>query len=203
VTAAPRSVIFDFGGVLIDWNPRHLYRDLIGDEAVMEDFLQNVCNQAWNREQDAGRPTSEATALLVRAHPEHRAWIEAYYGQFERMLKGEIAGSVAILRDLKARGIPVYGLTNWSADTFPIAERRFTFLQLLDGTIVSGREGIRKPERAIFELACARFEIVPRATVFIDDHPPNIEAAQALGFRAVHFSGADKLLLDLKAMGLL
>jgi len=203
VTGTPRNVIFDFGGVLIDWNPRHLYRELIGDEEVMEDFLERVCTQDWNRQQDAGRSTAEATRVLVSAFPKHRDWIEAYYGQFDRMLTGEIAGSVAILRDLKRRGTPVYGLTNWSADTFPIAEQRFAFLQLLDGVVVSGREGMMKPDRAIFDLACARFAIEAGETFFIDDHAPNIDAAATLGFHAHHFKDAETLRRKLAAHRLL
>jgi HAD superfamily hydrolase (TIGR01509 family) len=203
VRPRPRHVIFDFGGVLIDWNPRHLYRDLIGDEDVMEDFLARVCTQAWNREQDGGRGTAEATALLVGRFPEHRTWIEAYYGQFDRMMKGEIAGSVAILRELKEREVPVYGLTNWAADTFPVGERRFDFLGLFDGIVVSGREGMMKPDPAIFHLACDRFAIEAEATVFIDDHAPNIEAAGALGFHALHFTSPDRLRGELVEMGLL
>jgi 2-haloacid dehalogenase len=201
VRAAPKYVIFDFGGVLIDWNPRHLYRELIGNDEVMEDFLGRICTQDWNREQDGGRGTAEATALLVRQHPEHKDWIEAYYGQFDRMMKSEIAGSVAILRELKANGVPLFCLSNASADTFPLAERRFDFLALFDDILVSGREGLLKPDPAIFRLAERRFGVVPEETIFIDDHPPNVESAAELGYHAVHFTAPESLRRELSVRG--
>ncbi len=199
----PTHVMFDLGGVLIDCNPRYLYRELIDDEAVMEDFLDRVCNQAWNVQQDAGRGTAEATAVLVQEFPEHRDLIVAYYGEFHRILKGPIDGTVAIAAELKKMGVPLVGLTNWSADTFPIAERHFDFLQWFDDIVVSGREGVIKPDPAIFNLAVERFGLEPQGTVFVDDSQPNVEAAAALGFQTHHFKEPDGLRRAFESMGLL
>jgi len=193
VTSAPSCVVFDLGGVLIDWNPRHLYRDLIADEAEMEWFLSEVCHQDWNKKQDAGRTMAEATAERLAAFPEHRHLIEAYYGQFQRMWKGAIPGSVDVLRELKTAGVPVYALTNWSAETMPRARELFDFLNWFDGMVVSGGEGVIKPDRAIFALLCERFGLVPAETVFIDDHAANIEAGRAFGLKTVLFTDPGSL----------
>ena len=199
----PTHVMFDLGGVLIDWNPRYLYRELIDDEAVMEDFLDRVCNQAWSVQQDAGRSTAEATAVLVQEFPEHSDLIEAYYGEFHRMWRGPIEGSVTIAADVKASGVPLVGLTNWSADTFTLAERHFDFLQWFDDIVVSGREGVIKPDPAIFHLAVERFDVEPQSTVFVDDSRPNVEAAAALGFQTHHFKEPVGLRRAFETMSLL
>ena len=199
----PRHVVFDLGGVLIDWNPRHLYRELIDDEAVMEDFLANVCTQAWNSQQDAGRSTAEATAILVGQFPEHRNLIEAYYGQFERMWNGAFDDTVAIVAELRNAGVPLFGLTNWSAETFPVAEERFGFLRWFDDIVVSGREGIIKPDPAIFHLSLERFGVKADETLFIDDSASNAEAASSLGFHVHHYIGPETLRRDLQMHGLL
>lgn len=198
----PTHVVFDLGGVLIDWNPRHLYRDLIPDEAEREHFLAEIVGQEWNREQDAGRPIAQANAWLIARHPDKRELIEAYYGQFDRMMKDAIHGTVALLEALHARGTPLYVLSNWSAETFHHAERRFAFLGL-DGLLISGREGMRKLDPAIFRLLAQRFDLEPARTVFIDDHAPNIDSAGALGFHAHHFTGPDHLRRALVGHGLL
>jgi 2-haloacid dehalogenase len=203
VTTPPTHVVFDLGGVLIDWNPRHLYRDLIPDEVERERFLEEVVGQPWNRKQDAGRSIAEANAELIARFPQHRALIEAFYGQFDRMMKGAIEGTVAILHELGDTGVPLYALSNWAAETFPIAQRRFDFFDRFDGMLISGREMMRKPETAIFELLCTRFDLEPGATVFIDDHEDNITAAHALGFHTVHFREPDQLRNALVGWGLL
>jgi len=203
VTAAPTHVVFDLGGVLIDWNPRHLYRTLIPDETEMECFLTEVCGQPWNQQQDAGRTIAQANAELIARHPDRQALIEAYYGRFDAMMKGAIEGTVALLDELHARETPLYVLSNWSAETFHHAERRFAFLQRFDGLLISGREGLSKPDPAIFRLLARRFRLEPSATLFIDDHEPNIESAEAVGFHAHHFRTPDLLRRDLVAHGLL
>ncbi|MBT6203352.1 MAG: HAD family phosphatase [Rhodospirillaceae bacterium] len=203
MTTPPTHVVFDLGGVLIDWNPRHLYRDLIPDEVERERFLEEVVGQPWNRKQDAGRSIAEANAELIARFPQHRALIEAFYGQFDRMMKGAIEGTVAILHELGDTGVPLYALSNWAAETFPIAQRRFDFFDRFDGMLISGREMMRKPETAIFELLCTRFDPEPGATVFIDDHEDNITAAHALGFHTVHFREPDQLRNALVGWGLL
>ncbi len=200
---APTSVVFDLGGVLIDWDPRHLYRELIKDEAAMKAFLADVVGQTWNRQQDAGRSIAEANAELIANHPEHRELIEAYYGEFDRMMKGPIDGTVEVLQDLSANQVPLYALTNWSAETFPLAQARFDFLDLFKGVVVSGREGMRKPDTAIFELLCDRYDLEAEDTLFIDDHRPNVEAAEKLGFHTVLFSGPSQLRGRLTGWGLL
>lgn len=200
---APTHVVFDLGGVLIDWNPRHLYRDLIPDEDEREAFLTEVVGQSWNREQDSGRPIAEANAWLIARHPDKRDLIEAYYGQFDCMMKDAIHGTVAVLEELHAQGTPLYVLSNWSAETFHHAEARFAFLRLFDGLLISGREGMRKTDPEIFRLLARRFDLAPERTLFIDDHAPNIESALALGFHGHHFGEPAALRRELVALGLL
>ncbi len=200
---APSSVVFDLGGVLIDWDPRHLYRDLIPNEAEMEKFLDDVVGQPWNRQQDAGRSIAEANAELIAKHPDKKDLIEAYYGEFDRMMKGSIGGTFEVLQALADINVPIYALSNWSAETWPLAQARFGFLKLFKGVVISGQEGIRKPDPAIFDLLCDRFELEADETLFIDDHRPNVEAAEKLGFYTVLFSGPSQLRGRLTGWGLL
>src|SRR5579872_5003147 len=152
-TAPPSIVVFDLGGVLIDWNPRHLYRKLFaGDEAAMEHFLATICTQAWNERQDAGRSFADAAAQLTALHPDKTALIEAYGVRFDEMLAGPIHGTLDVLAALRERQVPLYALSNWSAETYPLAERRFAFLQWFRGIVISGREGMIKPDPRIFRL---------------------------------------------------
>jgi 2-haloacid dehalogenase len=202
--APQRSVVvFDLGGVLIDWNPRHLYRKLFADDAAMEEFLSTVCTQAWNERQDAGRTFAEATALLREQHPHHAELIEAYGARFDEMMKGPIEGSVAILETLHRRGVPLYALSNWSRETFPLAERRFEFLRRFRGVVISGHEGVIKPDPRIFRILLERHRIAPEGAVYIDDNPRNAEAARALGIHGIHFTHPDKLRRELEGLRLL
>ena len=197
-------VIFDLGGVLLDWNPRHLYRQLFaGDEAAMEDFLATVCNSAWNVQQDAGRPVTEACALLKAAHPEKAHLIDAYYARHLDMIAGPIEGSVAILSELRERGTRLYFLSNYSAETYPLALGRYDFLSWFLGGIVSGEHGVIKPDPAIYRLLIERCGIDPHHAVFIDDNPVNAEAAFSLGIHGIHFTGPEALRIELAALGLL
>jgi 2-haloacid dehalogenase len=200
-----RSVaVFDLGGVLVDWNPRHLYRKLFGgDEAAMEQFLATVCTQAWNECQDAGRSFAEATAELVARHPGKVALIEAYGNRFDEMMAGPIAGTVEILAELRRREVPLYALSNWSAETFPLAERRFDFLRWFRGIVLSGQEKVIKPDRRIFEILLARYGLLPRDLVYIDDNAKNAAAAAALGMRGIHFVDPATLRRELAEVGLL
>lgn len=191
MSPSPSTVVFDLGGVLIDWNPRHLYRKLFDDPAAMEQFLATVCTQAWNECQDAGRGFAEATALLCAAHPDKRALIEAYGTRFDEMMAGPIHGTVEILAALHARGVPLYALSNWSAETYPLAQRRFEFLRWFRGVLISGHERVIKPDPRIFRLLLERFAIAPARAVYIDDNPRNVAAAQALGIHALHFTGPE------------
>ena len=198
-----KAVVFDLGGVLIDWDPRYLYRKLLDDEAAVEEFLATVCTPEWNAEQDRGRPFAEGVAELVVRHPAHAAAITAYHERWPEMLGGDIAGTVELLAELRAAGVPVYALTNWSAETFGIARERFEFLEWFDGVLVSGEERMIKPDPAIFRLLLDRFGLDPGATFYIDDSPANVAAADRIGFDAVRFTSPAQLRRDLEARGLL
>ncbi len=197
------AVVFDLGGVLIDWNPRHLYRKLIPDENEMERFLSEVCSPAWNLEQDRGRSWNEATELLCREHPGKEELIGAYRARWTEMLAGPIPGSVEILRELKDRHTPLYALTNWSAETFAQAREMYDFLGWFRGVIVSGEERIVKPDPAIYQLLCERNGLQPRDLAYIDDNPKNAAAASDLGMHGIHFTTPQALRRELTAIGLL
>ena len=195
--------MFDLGGVLIDWDPRYLYRKLLADEAAVEEFLATVCTPEWNAEQDRGRPFAEGVAELVERHPVHAAAITAYHERWTEMLGGDIAGTVELLAELRDTGVPLYALTNWSAETFGIARERYQFLEWFDGVLVSGEERMIKPEPAIFRLLLDRFGLDPGTAFYVDDSPANVAAASELGFDAVRFTGPEQLRRDLEARGLL
>ncbi len=197
------TVIFDFGGVLIDWNPKYLYRKIFAGEEEVELFLQNICTADWNEEQDGGRTIKEATETLSALYPEHTQNIKAYYDRWEEMLGGVFEGTIEILKELKeSKKYKLYGLTNWSAETFPIARRRYEFLSLFDGILVSGDEKSRKPFPQFYRLLLSRYNIRPEEAVFIDDNTRNIIAAEKEGIRSIHFTGAEELRLRLRHEGL-
>ncbi len=196
--------IFDLGGVLLDWNPRHLYRKLFpGDEAGMEQFLATVCTNDWNRGQDAGRPCAEAVRLLTAEHPGKAELIAAYYGRFDEMIAGPIEGAVAILAELRARDTPLYFLSNYSAETYPAALKRFEFLAWFDGGIVSGDVGALKPQPEIYALLLDRFAIDPHRAVFIDDVAANAEGARPSGIHGIQFRDPGALRAELAELGFL
>jgi 2-haloacid dehalogenase len=200
----PAAVVFDLGGVLIDWDPRHLYRSLfVDDEEGMEWFLANVTTPAWNAEQDRGRSWDDAVAELVALHPEHEDLIRAFRERWLETLGGAHEDTVAVLAEVRARGVPVYALTNWSAETFDLARGSFPFLDWFDDVLVSGREKMAKPDEQIFRLMLERFSLAPESTVFIDDSPANVAAANALGIDAIQFVGAPELRRELQARGVL
>ena len=192
-----KAVVFDLGGVLIDWDPRYLYRKLLADEAAVEEFLATVCTPEWNAEQDRGRPFAEGVAELVERHPAHAAAIAAYHERWPEMLGGEIAGSVEVLAELRAAGMPLYALTNWSAETFVVARERFGFLAWFDGVLVSGEERLIKPDPRFFRLLPERFGLDPEATFYVDDSEANVAAARELGIDAVRFTGPGQLRREL------
>ena len=200
---AVKAAVFDLGGVLIDWDPRYLYRKLLADEAAVEEFLATVCTPEWNAEQDRGRPFAEGIAELVERHPAHAAAIAAYHERWPEMLGGDIPGAVELLAELRATGLPLYALTNWSAETFALARERFEFLDWFDGLLVSGEERMTKPDPAIFQLLLDRFGLDPEETVFVDDSPANVAAARRLRIDAVRFTGHGQLRRELAARGLL
>ncbi|MCC6470217.1 MAG: HAD family phosphatase [Alphaproteobacteria bacterium] len=202
---AKRSVVvFDLGGVLIDWNPRYLYRKLFnGDVAAMEMFLTEICSPDWNERQDAGRRFQEAEDELIRQHPDKAKLIRAWCARFDEMITGAIDGTVAVLEELKSRGTPLYALSNWSAETFPPQRDRFPFLGHFAGILVSGNEGMIKPDPRIFRLLLDRYGLRAEDSVFIDDNPGNARAAGDLGIHGIHFTSPAALRAELGALGLL
>ena len=197
-------VVFDVGGVLLEWDPRHLYRKLFdGDDNAMEHFLGNVCTVEWNERQDAGRTFADAAAELLPQHADKAHLIHAFGRRFDEMIPGAIEETVAILRELKRAGVPLYAVTNWSAETFPAAQKRFDFLAEFDGIVVSGEEGVIKPDPRIFRILLDRYDIPADAAVFIDDNPANADAATNLGIHGIHFRSPADLRRELVALGLL
>jgi len=194
--------VFDLGGVLIDWNPRYLYRKLFDDDAAMERFLSEVCSPEWNRRQDAGRLWLEAITELAARHPDQAAMIGAYHQRWPEMLGGDIPETVELLKELKELGLRLYALTDWSHETFPVARSRFAFLDWFEGIVVSGEERLVKPDPAIFHRLLTRYGIAPPRAVYIDDSPRNVSAAADVGLHALRFVGAHRLRQDLIALGL-
>ncbi|MCB0586187.1 MAG: HAD family phosphatase [Phaeodactylibacter sp.] len=198
------TVIFDLGGVLIDWNPEYVFRQVFEEEEEMRYFFEEVCTSEWNLQQDAGRPLKEATEEKVREFPEYEAAIRAYYGRWENMLGGAIQETVRILEQIHARGAHrLYALTNWSHETFPVAQERFGFLQLFEGIVVSGQEKLAKPDHKIYHTLLNRYQARADASVFIDDNAHNVEAAKEVGLQAIHFQGAEPLKEELMGLGVL
>jgi 2-haloacid dehalogenase len=197
-----KSVVFDIGGVLIDWNPRHLYRKIFKSEEEMEWFLSEVCTYEWNVQQDGGKLFSAATAELSARYPEYRDKIALYYGRWEEMLGGELKDTVKIFNELKSAGMPLYALSNWSHEAFPVAYERYGFMKQFDGIVVSGYEKLLKPDHAIYRVLMNRYNVNPAESVYIDDNKANAEAAAELGFHAIHFQSADQLRQELRGLGL-
>jgi len=195
------AVVFDLGGVMIDWDPRYLYRKLFaGDDAAMEAFLANVCTPAWNYQQDLGRSWAEAVTLLQGEFPAQAELIAAYHRRWDEMLGDAMPGMPELLADVRA-ACPTYALTNWSAETFHIAEERYDFIAGFVGIVVSGRVGLAKPDAAIYEHFLAAHSLEASALLFIDDVPANVAAAEAAGLRGLQFRSAVDLRERLGAMG--
>ena len=197
------TVTFDLGGVLIDWDPRYLYRTLFDDEAEMEAFLAEVTTPAWNAEQDAGRPWVDAVDTLAAEVPEHRPLIEAYHRRWAETLGDAIQGTVEVLAELRDAGVRLVALSNWSAETFPVALERYPFLGWFEGIVISGEVGAAKPDERIFRALIERHGIEPAETVFVDDTVANVEAADELGFVGLRFHDPDRLRTDLEGLGVL
>lgn len=198
------TIIFDLGGVLIDWSPNYLYNKLITNEDERKRFLTDICSPDWNEEQDAGRTLSEGTELLVSQYPEHEENIRAFYGRWEEMLGGAIEGTVELFKQLKeSNRYRIYALTNWSAETFEIALNQYDFMQWFDGIVVSGTEKIRKPNPQFYQLLLNRYQVKPEDALFIDDNHRNILAAEGLGIKSIHFSSPNELSLALKQLNVI
>ena len=203
-TGRARVVVFDLGGVLLDWNPRYLYRKLFrGDEAAMERFLAEVCTIEWHRAHDLGVPPEHTCAQLAQAHPEQADLIWAWSRRSEEMIAGPIEGSVELLAELRNAGIRCYALTNMERETYPLRRDRYPFMRWFDGAVVSAFEGVAKPDPAIFELLLDRFDLARSETLFVDDSPANVRAARSAGMQAVEFDSPARLRETLTEAGLL
>lgn len=198
------AIIFDLGGVLIDWSPSYVFDKMFTDEEKKKHFFENICTSDWNEKQDAGRSLKEATEELVHKHPEWKEYIEAYYGRWEEMLGGPIHETVEIFKQLKESGrYKLYALTNWSAETFPVALELYEFLHWFDGRVVSGEEKMRKPFPEFYQLILDRFQLTPEHTLFIDDNLRNVKAAEKIGLRTIVFASPQQLKEELHRRSIL
>ncbi len=198
------TIIFDLGGVLLDWNPLYVFDDrYFPSQDKRDEFFSTVCTSEWNEEQDAGRPISDATEMLVKQFPDWEPAIRDFYGRWTEMLRGPIPESVAILRQLKQSGrYQLYALTNWQAELFQIALVRYSFLQWFDGRLVRGVEKTRKPFPQFYQLLLTRFNIDAGKALFIDDNLRNTAAAESLGIKSIHFQSAEQLSVTLNHLGI-
>jgi 2-haloacid dehalogenase len=198
------AVVFDIGGVLLDWNPRHLYRKLFTDEQAMERFLDEICTLEWHDAHDRGVPFARSCTELAARHPGYSDLIWAWARRSEEMISGPVPGSVEVLRTLLDAGVRCYALTNMEAETYPLRRARFDFLSWFDGTVVSAHEGgIAKPDLEIFRRLLERFSLRPERTLFIDDSARNVAAAERVGMATVRFTSAADLRARLEQYGLL
>ncbi|MDH3243988.1 MAG: HAD family phosphatase [Saprospiraceae bacterium] len=199
-----RNIVFDLGGVLIDWNPRYLFKNVFSKQDELDFFLTEVCSFDWNEAQDAGRSIADANAVLIQVYPEYEHQIRMYYEKWTEMLGGVFEENIKLLEDLKKqKKLNLYALTNWSAETFPEACKRYDFLQLFDGIVVSGVEGIKKPDRAFFELLFNRYNFEPSQSLFIDDNLRNVQSALKLGMPSIHYTRDVDLARELKTRKIL
>lgn len=199
-----KNIVFDLGGVLIDWNPDYVFKEVFKDDEKLAWFYREICTMDWNENQDAGYPLVKATEERVALFPQHEDLIRMYYGRWEEMLGDAIQGTVELLKlCVDSPALKVVALTNWSAETFPVALEKFDFLQWFEGIVVSGEEMTRKPFPDIYQTTLNRFDLKPEESLFIDDNKRNIEAAKALGIQCVHFSCPLQLEKELKKLKLL
>lgn len=188
-----RNIIFDFGGVLVDWDPHRLLDNYFGSREKADWFIANICTGEWNAEMDAGKPFAQGIAELSAKHPEWAHEIQLYFDRWIEMIGGEVPGMLQIVKELKAKGYKLYGLTNWSAETFCQVRHKFEVFDQLDGMLVSGEEKMLKPAPEFFQLLVDRFGINPAESLFIDDNQPNVDGAIAFGINAVRFENAETL----------
>jgi 2-haloacid dehalogenase len=204
MTTKIKAIVFDFGGVLLDWNPRNLYRRFFpNDHEAMENFLSEIRFMDWNAHQDKGRPFKEGVAILSSQYPQYSRLIQAYHEYWEESIVGEISETVEISKKLKQRGYPLYGLSNWSAETFPIARRKYPFFDLFDDIVLSGEVKLIKPDAAIFKLLLKRIGKPAEECLLIDDSEINTSVAQGLGFVTIHYLSPAQLKSGLSQIGLL
>jgi 2-haloacid dehalogenase len=200
-TPPPAAVVFDLGGVLIDWDARYLYRSLLPDDAAIEAFLREVRFEEWNEALDAGGDWDEAVERLAGRHPDRRALIEAFRDRWEETLGRPIEPVVEVVRELVGRGVRTFALTNWSDRTYAIARPRFPFLGWFEGVVVSGEVGVTKPDPRIYRTLLERYALDPARTVFIDDRRENVDAAERIGIVGLLYSDPPTLRRDLRALG--
>jgi 2-haloacid dehalogenase len=199
-----KAIIFDLGGVLIDWNPRYVYRQLFKTDEEVEWFLANITTLDWNEQQDAGYPIEKATRELIEKYPEWEQHIRIYYDRWKEMLADPIHGTVYLLKQIKESGqYKLYALTNWSAELFPHAIENFEFLKWFDGIVVSGEEKMRKPQPEFYQLLLDRYKLNAASTLFIDDNHRNIKAAESMGLQTIHFNSSEELEKDLNRLNIL
>lgn len=196
------AVAFDLGGVLIDWNPRHLYRKLFADPAEMEDFLDRICTSDWHRQHDLGADITSSCERLAARHPAYRDMIMAWAERGEEMAAGQYDQMVCLLAEVKAAGLRCFALSNMETQPFAIRLARFPFMSWFDGHVISGLEGVAKPDPRIFQILLDRYGLAPEETAFTDDSPSNVEAARVLGINAVQYAGAQQFRHELRALGI-
>ncbi len=188
-----KNVIFDFGNVLVQWHPEKVYAEHFGDEARAWWFLRHVCDAAWRNRIDAGESTAACIEELKAKQPEYAEAIELYRSRWREMLTDEVPGMREVINDLRNSGHEIYGLTNWSMETFPAAREHFGILQMIDRYVVSGAEGLVKPDARLFRVLLDRYHLQAEECVFVDDNPDNVAAANALGMEGIVFTSADSL----------
>ena len=198
------AVVFDLGGVLIDWNPNYVFEPMFGSKEELDHFFGEVCTPDWNELQDAGRSLQEATEEKVREFPAFETAIRAYYGRWTEMIGGAFIGTVEILETLIGMDdYELLALTNWSYETWPYALDNFEFLSWFDGIMVSSQERMKKPDPAFYQLLTDRYGLTIEKTIFIDDNKRNIESAREFGFHSIHFTSPYKLEDELRILGVL
>jgi len=198
-----KTVIFDLGGVLVDWNPEYVYlKEFNGDRDKMNWFFDNICTSAWNEEQDNGKLMIQATSERIKLFPKYKKLIKMFYGRWNEMLKGEISGTVKILNRLKNKNFQLIALTNWSAETFPVAIKKFKFLELFDGIVVSGKIKMIKPFPEIYNYTLNKYKLNAQDCVFIDDRQINIDGAIKCGIKGILFNTPKELINQLKKINI-
>jgi 2-haloacid dehalogenase len=203
MTTNIKAIIFDFGGVLVDWSPHNLYRHYFDQPHEIDRFLKEINFAEWNAQQDKGHPFAQAVAEHSTKFPQYAQLIRAYHERWEDSIVGPIDGTIAILKKVKQLGYPVYGLSNWSAETFPLVREKFKFFDVFDGIVLSGEVKMIKPDPQIFRLLLEKFDLKAQACLFIDDSQINIKVAGDMDFQTVHFQSPAQLEAELSALGVL
>jgi len=197
------TIIFDLGGVLVDWNPEYVYlNEFKGDRKKMQWFFDNICTSSWNEEQDGGYLMADATEERINLFPKYKKLIKMFYGRWEEMLKGEINGTVEILHKLKRKKYKLIALTNWSSETFPVAVKKFKFLKLFDGIVVSGKVKMLKPFPEIYNYTLKKYGLIANKSIFIDDRISNVDGAIKCGIHGIQFESPKNLIIALKKYGI-